>query len=290
MNKVILAMDMGGTNIKGGLFDSDCISLGETAQISMPSFCSREEILGTLGSFVEMFARRAQIHAVSISIPGPFRYAEGASEMTHKYAAIRGVPLRSEIRSRGGLPVETPVEFLSDANAYLIGERFFGAGQGCDDLAVVTLGTGLGYSVMEDGRIVTNKNGRPYDLLCFSPFRDGVLEDIVSGSGIAREYERRTGKRTSAREMAMTRDDAALDIYYRMGSELGKALLPRMRKHHTCRLIVGGQIAYSLELFHASLAQVLPGVGVQQAKNIPDAALFGAAVHAVGLEKPWLRL
>lgn len=285
--KAILALDMGGTNIKGGVFAADGRPLGETAQTPVNSSGEREEVLSTIGSFVRMLTEGTAVEAVSVSTPGPFRYRDGVSDMTRKYPALNGVPLREEIRRRGGLKEDTPVEFLSDANAYLIGERFYGAGRGCDHLGAVTLGTGLGYSVMEDGAVLVNENGRPYDLPCFDPFRDGVLENLVSGTGVAKEYERRTGRATTAKEMAERRDEVSLEVFREMGRELGRAMRPRAERHHMKRFVVGGQMALAMELFADELRAELPGVEVVRAENIADAALFGAAAHTLGMDAPW---
>ena len=289
MTDAILALDMGGTNIKGGLFGQDALPLTQTRQVSVNSFGTQAEILHVLGGFVRELGKNAQVTAVAVSTPGPFRYDEGVSDMTKKYAAIRGIPLREEIRLRGDLAPDVPVTFLSDANAYLLGEWLHGAGKKCPNCAAVTLGTGLGYSVMEDGAVLVNENGRPYDILCYMPFRDGVLENLASGTGVAREYQRRTGKPTTAREMAQMQDAVALDVFAEMGEALGAALAPRMRKHHTQRLVVGGQMAYSMDLFRQPLAKPLEGTAVVAAENIPDAALYGAAAHALKLDGDWRR-
>ena len=287
MEPAILALDMGGTNVKGGLFGSDARPLSPPSQISIHSTGSREDILAVLGCFIRTLAGKAAIQRVCISTPGPFRYEEGISEMAHKYQAIRGISLGKALREYGDLAWNTPIEFLSDANAYLIGESLYGAARGCDNCAAVTLGTGLGYSIMEGGALLVNSAGRPFDLLCFAPFGNGVLEDLVSGTGVARTYEQRTGQKTTAQEMAQRKDPISLAIFQEMAWALGDALRPRVARHHIRRLIVGGQMALAMPLFEMALRAKLPATEFFQAQNVDSAALYGAAAHALRLENAW---
>ena len=57
-------------------------------------------------------------------------------------------PLRDRMEDRFGLPVGLD----NDANAAGIGEWRAGAGQGVDDLVMLTLGTGVGGGVIRGGR------------------------------------------------------------------------------------------------------------------------------------------
>ncbi len=51
-----------------------------------------------------------------------------------------------------------PLVIENDARAALLGEWQFGAGQGIDNLVLVTLGTGMGSAVMMDGKLLKGKH------------------------------------------------------------------------------------------------------------------------------------
>lgn len=86
-----------------------------------------------------------------------------------------------------------PIFVNRDAYAELLGEFYFGAGQGCQDLVYLGLGSGLGGGVMSNGRLITgatlnaseighlslDKNGR----LCNCGLA-GCAETVVSGNGV----------------------------------------------------------------------------------------------------------
>lgn len=51
-----------------------------------------------------------------------------------------------------------PIKMENDARMALMGERYAGAGRGCNDLAVITLGTGIGTAVMIGGTLLHGKH------------------------------------------------------------------------------------------------------------------------------------
>ena len=51
-----------------------------------------------------------------------------------------------------------PLRLENDARTALLGERYAGAARGCDDLVMITLGTGIGGAAMVDGRLLRGKH------------------------------------------------------------------------------------------------------------------------------------
>ncbi|MBI2947379.1 MAG: ROK family protein, partial [Verrucomicrobia bacterium] len=54
----------------------------------------------------------------------------------------------------------TPVPVLNDAHAALLGEVWLGAAQGCGNVIMITLGTGVGGAAMVDGRLLRGYTGK----------------------------------------------------------------------------------------------------------------------------------
>ena len=65
----------------------------------------------------------------------------------------------------------TPVPVLNDAQAALLGEAWLGAAAGCRNVALLTLGTGVGGAAMVDGRLLRGHLGRAGHLghVCLDP-------------------------------------------------------------------------------------------------------------------------
>ena len=288
--KIIAALDMGGTNIKGCLFRDDLTPAGAPIQTPVDSQGDSEHILSALaGTLVRLCADcgPARVARLCVSTPGPFEYEPGRAKMTEKYGAIYAVPLREEFRRRVPLTDDVPICFLSDANAFLLGEALCGAGRGCRDLAAVTLGTGLGYSVMKNGRVLTNENGRPYDVPAVDSCNGGTLQTFCSGRGLAARCLAETGSVRTARQMAESADPVSLKLFREMGFLLGSHLQPRLASLGIRRLIMGGQVSYALPLFLDALSSSLPGVAVIRAERPADAALCGAVAYGLGRTEPW---
>jgi glucokinase len=93
---------------------------------------------------------------VAVSFPGivdPFS-ARIFSTPKGKYDDSASVDLRQWSREQFGLPLRIE----NDARMALLGERFCGSLQGCDDAVMLTLGTGVGGAVMIGGRLLRGKH------------------------------------------------------------------------------------------------------------------------------------
>lgn len=281
MTKCVISVDMGGTYIKYGVVSStgEILHSGKTPAKSSDS---REVLLNRLcGAIGELFCASKdngyRICGIAVSTPGPFDYAAGKSGMKGKYDSIFGIDLREEFRTRANLPHDMPIEFMQDAAAFLLGEYYGGAARGVDNCACVTIGTGLGYACMLDGKILLNERGGPYFVLAFSPYRDTDkrMEDIVSGTAILKNYG--LDAKTLA-DKAYAGDREAIAAYNKMGAALGEALKQIPEIKGVAKIIIGGQIARSFDLMEEALYNSI-GLSVVfcEAEYPEGAALIGAA-------------
>jgi glucokinase len=73
-----------------------------------------------------------------------------------KFADAPGLDLRAWARQELSLPLAIE----NDARMALIGEWRWGTGKGCDNLAMITLGTGLGTCAIIEGKVLRGKHGQ----------------------------------------------------------------------------------------------------------------------------------
>ncbi len=73
-----------------------------------------------------------------------------------KYADAPTLDLRSWARTEFNLPFAIE----NDARMALVGEWKFGAGRGCEDVVMMTLGTGLGTAAIVEGRLLRGCHGQ----------------------------------------------------------------------------------------------------------------------------------
>jgi glucokinase len=269
--------------------DGDII--GGVRESRSPSAGTKDEIVRELARIIGAARARAasasaEVIGCGVAMPAPFDYRAGVSHMTHKFAAIRGLPLGTLLAAETGLPVC----FLNDADA-------FGLGVGWRQLpdvkrfVALTIGTGLGSGFIEDGRAVTSGDRVPPDGEVWNlPYQDGILEDQVSARAVTTFYGTGLpglpppGSGKSAREvsvLATAGDPTAVAAFRAMGEALGRGLAPVLARFEPQSLVIGGKVGRPLELFapatRRALAEAgLPGLPVLAAAP-GNLALWGAA-------------
>jgi len=231
MDTRTILLDVGGTFIK----------CSDGRSIPINSDGTREEIASSL-SLALGDAERA-----AIAIPGPFDYQNGIFLMKHKFAAVYGERF-ADLVSPTVIPGLTRnLRFIHDVNAMLLGETTAGAGLGCSRVALVTLGTGLGFSMSIDGEILKNEMGSPKVSIFNRPYRDGILEDYASKRGIIRGFEGITVKGLA--DKAKAGDTQAHARFCEVGGIIAESIAPILEEYGIECLLFGGQISRSFELF-----------------------------------------
>ena len=231
-----ILLDVGGTFIK----------CSDGREIPINSAGSREEIVSALRLAV------GDAEAVAVAIPGPFNYDDGIFLMKHKFAAVYGESFAALCGSGASF------RFIHDVNAMLLGEMTAGFGKGYSRVALVTLGTGLGFSMSIDGEILKNESGSPGVPIWNLPYRDGILEDYASKRGFLRGYEGISVKELA--EKAFAGDKAVLARFVEVGQILSGALSPILEEYGIECLLFGGQISCSYRLFGPALEAGLQGL------------------------------
>lgn len=152
-----IGIDLGGTNIKVGLVDENYNIVSKaTARTNLPR--PAEEICGSIVETVWDALTQAkvtigEVNSIGIGTPGVANRNSGVVLYSCNLG-FDNTDLRTLIKSKLGK--EVYVE--NDANAAAFGEVLNGAGKGCKDVVVVTLGTGVGGGIIIDGKIYTGFN------------------------------------------------------------------------------------------------------------------------------------
>lgn len=284
MTNPILAIDAGGTFFKYALVGKDGEVLTKVYKMPIESGGTKEDVLNCYKSLIEHAGGLTEngISGIGISTPGPFDYETGTSYMKHKFSALYGIPLRQEIKKCCNIDI--PIWFCSDTNSFLAGETEFGAGRKYKNLFGVTIGTGLGLAIALDRKIHTNEKKGPAEVIYNLPCRNGILEDYVSGRGIAEYYKNisNTTGEISAKdvsEFAKT-DKKAIETFDTIGFLLGASLKEKIKEYNAEVLIIGGQVANSFSLMEAGIKRGLGDAkcDVLKAENIDESAIKGVLV------------
>lgn len=156
MNTHVLAIDIGGTNIKAGFVDRD----GNISDdLYRPSRAAEggDALLSVLHDIIcELTAFRTPA-AVAIGSPGTVDHASGT--ITYMQAHIPGWS-GTPLAHIAGEWVDAPVVIDNDVNLIALGENWKGAGRGARCQLSLAFGTGLGGGLIIDGHVFRGSAGR----------------------------------------------------------------------------------------------------------------------------------
>lgn len=268
-NCKFLAIDAGGTFFKYALLNEKSEFLSEIKKIPVNEKGTAEDIIN---SYKAIFDDVKDFSFVTVSTPGPFDYERGISLMKHKFCSLYGKPLRDRLEELSG----KSVCFLSDSNAFLLGESYGIYGNSIG----ITIGTGLGFSAMKNGKLCTDENGGPCEKPYCLPYMGLTAEDYISGRGLEKRYKNASGISLNAKEIAELAENGdltAINVYSNMGIAIGEVMSQFVAKYEADVLIIGGQVARSLNLFQKEISLNIP---IKASLNVTGAALIGAVYNA----------
>lgn len=291
-NKCFILLDVGGTFVKSLVATLEGELLLDTENsVPIDSDGTRHEIEQSFAAVIANGSSIAKgkgyaLAGVGIAFPGPFNYHTGISYMTHKFAALEGISVKDFFHSLPEIGPDMPVVFMHDVTAAVAGELSFGAAQGYKNVAVVTLGTGLGFAHTINGEIQYSSMGSPSISIYDKPYKGGVLEDYASKRGFLRSYAEVRGEENREEltvamigKMCGEGDKEALQSFYNVGEILATELKPLLEEYHIECLLFGGQISRSFAHFEPALKPLLNEVSslkhLSPMQNLSTAAPLG---------------
>ncbi len=316
MNNV-LAVDIGGTHFRVGLFDEAgrrlLVSEGDTLHDAGRDWML-EQIKSRARDLIEKTDQPVKVCGASFGGPVDFRRQRVVSVHTPGW---QDFPLAEWIERNVGLACRVD----NDANCGALGEHRFGAGRGADSTVYITISTGIGSGIIADGRVLRGKDSMAGELghipvsesgVVCSCGAKGCLETFCSGRAIAergKEWARRrpdsvervlemsggnvdqiTAK--SVVQAAMEGDSVALSILQEAGRWLGRALLTVIRIVDPDRIVLGGGVAQAGNVLLGPVRDAMqqfssPSIGYSTEIVLAElenfSPLYGAAAMALDL-------
>ncbi len=136
-----LAIDIGGTHLKAGILDHDGTMVVGPDHIDTPHPGGPAVIVATL---VQLVAPLGPFDRISVGFPGVVRGGRVLTAPNLGTEAWHAYPLATDLEQRLG----KPVRMLNDASVQGLGV-IEGVGLEC----VITLGTGFGFALFDDGML-----------------------------------------------------------------------------------------------------------------------------------------
>lgn len=278
-----LAVDLGGTVIKAGLVADGAVV--RSGQIEGRSALGLAQALPRLAGLMRELGV-AEAGGVAIALPTLLDGRTGKVLMTMKgkYDGLTEFDLAGWCLRETGLPLRIE----NDAHAALLGEWRYGAGRGCDDLVMVTLGTGIGTSVLLGGKALRGRHAQAGNLGGHFVMDPNGFACVCGGRGCLEAQQHRVAINQLARadgRYSTSALEGIADISYgdlfrlAEGDELARALRDRS-------MALWGSMVVSL-IHQFDCERVIVGGGVMKSAAVILPRLQG---FADGACTPWGRV
>ncbi len=150
-----IGIDMGGTRIKIGLvYNGEIVA---TSVIQSSAHVSLEERLEDIAEDVDQLLKKNKCRPTGVGIAFPGIVDTDENKILSRYVKFpdaQRVNLSEWAQRQWGIPLALE----NDARAALVGEWKFGAGRNCDNLVLITLGTGVGTAALINGKLLHGKH------------------------------------------------------------------------------------------------------------------------------------
>lgn len=307
MTNYCFGIDIGGTTVKCGLFQTDG-QLCEKWEIKTRTEDNGKAIIPDVAETInskmkEKGLTKDMVVGVGVGIPGP---VVGEREVSMAVNLHWGyTKMADELEP---LIDNIPVKLGNDANVAALGEMWKGGGEGTKSLIMATLGTGVGGGIIVDGKIVTGSHGAGGEIghACVNPEETetcncgnkGCLEQYASATGIVRiakqvlaentEATTLNAKKVSAKDVfdAYKAGDAvAAVIVAKFASCLGNALAIFSCVVDPEVIVIGGGVSKAGQPLIDAIAKYYKEYAFVSCKETPiviakldnDAGIYGAA-------------
>src|SRR5699024_5567004 len=216
-----IGIDIGGTKIAiaivnhfGEIIEQSVIP----TDLSIPAFEMIERVNEEVRNIIHKTGiQEDDINGIGIGAPGPLDSKNGMITCPPNLKTWIDIPIQEYVEK--AFPYTVKLE--NDANAAALADKWIGEGQHHDDVIYMTVSTGIGSGVIADGRLLRGRKGNGGDIghmVVDSSFgkcacgQNGCLENIASGTAIAREGSRIMGTSLTTKEV--------FELYHQVNIEI----------------------------------------------------------------------
>ena len=306
MEKQIIAVDLGGTQIRTARYDCN-LNMLQRENTLTEAEKGPQYTVARMKAYIDrvMPANRAEVQGIGISSPGPLNPKTGVIIAPPNLPGWENVPLREMIADTFDLPVYVG----NDANVAALAEASRGAAQGCRHVVYITVSTGIGSGVISEGRLVSGCAGLAAELghipVIVEPNQVSSIEIEAAGPAIARRVKAALAAGATSRAldlvdgelegidakvvgMAAARGDGlAISSLAYAGRMIGLGIVTAVLLFNPEIVVVGGGVTKTGDLLFAPMRQAVADhildsafvkdLRIEEAALGDDVALVGAA-------------
>ncbi len=307
-----IGVDLGGTNLRIAAVTRDG-QLLEKITLGTKVILGRDQVINEMCDAIQRLSAQyrdtGKLLGAGIGVPGIIDMATGMLRKSANLPGWEEYPVRAEIERRlRSLSKDARVVLENDANVAALGEQWLGAARGVPNVAVVTLGTGIGGGIVLDGKIWHGMNGmagefghvtvEPEGHACGCGNR-GCAEQYASASSIMRMAREAiaTGDAQllaaaassdaefgakSIYNLALQGDEHARRIFRTFGRYLGILLADLINVLNLDMFVLGGGVSSAWDAYAPNMFEELRRRSLVYAATAPD----DPPSNSAGSEKP----
>jgi glucokinase len=314
MKDLVVAIDLGGTQVRAALCDAHGKILARAREDTRASE-GPEAVFSRIAATVRHVASDwSRVRAIGYGSPGPMDSRRGIILEARNLPGLANFPMKARLEQE----FQVPAYIGHDAKVAALAEHRYGAGRGVDHMIYMTISTGIGGGIIADGKVFLGWRGfagevghqtlEPNGPLCTCG-NHGDLEALASGPAIERDARDalRAGRDSTMREKTtgdldkltgaiITRaaregDALACELLDRAGTYIGMGIANLIQILDTELFVLGGSVAVHAwdflypaliaELDRRAMQSMRKDVRVVQAQLGAEVGLLGAAVLAM---------
>jgi glucokinase len=255
---VTIGLDVGGTKVAGGLVDAAGAVVERVVRPSVVGGAADPASRVTLMVARELLARAVvagcRVDGIGAGFP---EYVDPDGRLTsHEVLAWTDQP--ADLLAR-----LAPATVESDVRCGALAEALLGAGRGVREVLYLSVGTGLSYALVIDGR---PRQGRRGEAIAFGELEVAAeltggapvtLEEGVSGGALGRQWAAMGGDPTAGAREAVSAaadgDRRAIALVARAGEALGAGIATMARLLDPDLIVLGGGLARAGGVWRAAL-------------------------------------
>lgn len=295
MTDFAIGVDMGGTNLRIAAVSIDGQIL-EKINLSTNMSARPDDLVDAMCGAIERLTKQhggtGNLLGAGFGIAGIIDLEAGVVRKSANVPSWCNYPVRDAIERRLG----TRIFLENDAKVHALGEQWLGAARGAREMALLTLGTGIGGAIVLDGKIFHGLHGmagefghvtiEPEGVPCGCGNR-GCAERYASATAIVRmaheaiaagnapEIARaaHTEPGLTAKmiyDLAMQGDEPAHRIFRCFGRALGILLADIVNVLNLKMYVIGGGVASAWDAFAPTMFEEIRRRSIIYAASVPD--------------------
>lgn len=266
MSECIIGVDLGGTQMRAARFDTQFNVIERIANPTQADQGPERVTKRLLDTIAEVMPDDpATVSGIGLSVPGPINPHQGTIIAPPNLPGMHNAPIRKIVQER----FDIPTYLGNDANVAALAEATMGAGKGYRYLIYLTVSTGIGSGIIDDGHLLVGANGLGAEAGHMMMMVDGEivdLEGVGSGTAIARQARARLKHKpdehllrlaggsiddVSAKivgQAAAEGNALAIELIERAGYMVGLGIVSLMHLFNPQIIVVGGGVTNTGDL------------------------------------------